>query len=452
MHNLLKPIGFFFSLLLLISCKETTSSQPENEVLIAETNSSNSSEKFNPNDFIGLWQSENGENSIRIEKNNPGFLLIWKSKADASELHYIYCSVNENQLVGDYYGHKSNLKVKLQNNNLLFTINPFSEFVPIINQKFTLVNTINNYVKSNEVELYSFRTFEGKKLSICKDTLDEYLVYRFGTEEKVELEFPKDKSKSWDLFMYNYYLRGGGIQNEGMDENNLSFTIGKYKYKIYDNYYSRGELYETGITIIDTENHVETTFNGEVSSKKNSLVSLRRYDKLIEEKKGRKRPKLTPENLGSYLLLSENIGDLSIEMKKSDVLKFLGEPDKKIDDGRNEHLGEHFYYFEYTKLGLTVIFNDRDFQNNGENFRICNINLYGNSKLKTKKEIAIGATVEQVKKAYKYEIHDGNAVYQNHDWDDPNLKFIHLGDIDGLNFIFKNDKVIKIQLGTFQWN
>lgn len=451
MHTFLKFFVLLFSLFLFISCKDGTSKALENKALLAETNIVSSSKKFNLNDFLGLWQSENGEDAIQIEKNDADFLLIWKSKADNYEPHYINCSVKENQLVGDYYGHKGNLKVEFQNNNLLFTISPFAEFAPIVNQKFILVNTINDYVKTNEEELYSFRTFEGKKLSICKDTLDKYLIYRYGTEEKVELEFPKDKSKSWDLFRYNYYLRGGGIQNEGMDENNLSFTIGKYEYKIYDNYYSRGELYETGIVVFDAENYVEKTFKGEIDSKKGSLMSLRQYDKL-QENEGKKRPRLTADNLGTYLLLSENIGDLSIGMSKSDVLKFLGEPDKKIDDGRNEELGEHFYYFEYTKLNLSITFNDHDFQNEGKNFKVCNIDIYGNSKLKTKNNITIGSTVEEVKKAYKHEMKAGNTVYQNHDWDDPNLKFIHLGDIDGLNFIFKKDKVFKIQLGTFQWN
>lgn len=451
MNVFIKPIGFLFSIILLLSCKDKASTPSEINKSIAETNIVSSSKKFNANDFLGLWKSENGEDAIRIEKNDADFLLIWKSKADLYEPHYINCTVKENQLIGDYYGHKGNLKVELQNNNLLFTINPFAEFAPIVNQKFTLVNGTNMYVKPNEVELYSFRTFEGKKLSICKDTLDDYLIYRYGTEEKVELEFPKDKSKSWDLFRYNYYLRGGGIQNEGMDENNLSFTIGKYEYKIYDNYYSRGELYETGIVVFDAENYVEKTFKGEIDSKKGSLMSLRQYDKL-QENEGKKRPRLTADNLGTYLLLSENIGDLSIGMSKSDVLKFLGEPDKKIDDGRNEELGEHFYYFEYTKLNLSITFNDHDFQNEGKNFKVCNIDIYGNSKLKTKNYITIGSTVEEVKKAYKHEMKAGNTVYQNHDWDDPNLKFIHLGDIDGLNFIFKKDKVFKIQLGTFQWN
>ncbi|MEQ3662166.1 MAG: hypothetical protein ABNG96_05690, partial [Flavobacterium sp.] len=260
MHIYTKVITLFFSIILLISCKEGASTAPENKALLAETNTLNGSEKFNPNDFIGLWQSENGEDAIRIEKNDANFLLIWKSKADNYEPHFINCSVKENQLVGDYYGHKGNLKIALRKKKLLFTINPFAEFAPIVNQKFTLVTTTNNYVKPNEVELFSFRTFEGKKLSICKDTLDTYLIYRYGTEEKVELEFPKDKSKSWDHFMYNYYLRGGGIQNEGMDENNLSFTIGKYEYRIYNNYYSRGELYEAGIVVFDTENYVEKTF------------------------------------------------------------------------------------------------------------------------------------------------------------------------------------------------
>jgi outer membrane protein assembly factor BamE (lipoprotein component of BamABCDE complex) len=451
MHNLLKTVSIFFSFFLLISCKEGVPIQPKNEALLAETNTTETTEKFNPNNFIGLWQTENGESSIRIEKNNSDFLLIWKSKVDNYEPHYINCSVKENQLVGDYYGHKDNLKVEFQNNNLLFTINPFAEFAPIVYQKFTLVNTTNNYVKPNEVELYSFRTFEGKKVSICKDTLDKYLIYRFGTEEKVELEYPNDKSSSWDNFKYYYYLRGSGIQNEGMDENSLSFSNGKYKYEIYDNYTAMDDFFEIGIKVINTENGLVTTLKGELSSQKGSLINLRDYPQL-QENKGRKRPKVTAEELGNYLLITENIAGLSIGLNKNAVIKLLGNPDTQEDDGRNEHLGEHFYYFEYKKLNLTIVFNDRNFQNEKKDFKICNINLYGNSKLKTKNNISIGATVEEVKKAYKWEMGIGNTAYEKHDWDDPNLKFIHLGDIDGLNFIFKNDKVFKIQLGTFQWN
>ena len=87
MHTFLKFFVLLFSLFLFISCKDGTSKALENKALLAETNIVSSSKKFNPNDFLGLWQSENGEDAIRIEKNDTDFLLIWKSKADNYEPH-----------------------------------------------------------------------------------------------------------------------------------------------------------------------------------------------------------------------------------------------------------------------------------------------------------------------------------------------------------------------------
>jgi hypothetical protein len=416
-----------------------------NTPLFANTNQ-------NATSFIGLWQHNNGKDSLRIEENEKDFLIIWKSKADNYKPHYINCTLMNNELIGDYYGHKNNLKIKLKEGNLYFTINPFAEFAPIVNQKYGFVSNNSIYVLPNETELFSLRTFNEKRMSICVDSNNQYLIYRFGTENNIELEYPKDKFKSFDLFKYDYYLRGGGIQNEGTDENRLWFINGNFQYMIYDDYYARGESTYYSIEIKNLQNLQEFVVKIEPTSVKGSLIHLRAFEKL-QENELKSKYNLTEENLSSYLLENTFIKDkLHFGMKKSDVIAYLGKPDENWDDGRNEDLGEHFYYLKYNFLNATINLNDRKFQSEGEDFRICNIIIYGNSSLKTEKEIGIGSSVQEVMKAYKNEIEIGKAMYAKNTFGNQNQKHIHLGDIEGLRFTFENDKVVTINLGIFQWN
>ena len=75
------------------------------------------------------------------------------------------------------------------------------------------------YLQTNEKSVFEFETVKGKRLVIALDTNEKYLVYRYGTEKNIELEFPKKLSTSWNEFQFSWYLRGGGVQNEGLDLN-----------------------------------------------------------------------------------------------------------------------------------------------------------------------------------------------------------------------------------------
>lgn len=70
---------------------------------------------------------------------------------------------------------------------------------------------------SNVEVLFSFKTKDTNKvLSICLPKQEPtYIVYRYGTRDSIELEFPQDKKDSWNKFTYSYYLRGGDKQNLG---------------------------------------------------------------------------------------------------------------------------------------------------------------------------------------------------------------------------------------------
>ena len=61
-----------------------------------------------------------------------------------------------------------------------------------------------------------------------------YVQYRFGTPDKVELEYPAEKAGSQEKFEYHHYFRAQ------VDETEISFSSGGFKYSIFDDY--NGEM------------------------------------------------------------------------------------------------------------------------------------------------------------------------------------------------------------------
>ncbi|NRS90369.1 hypothetical protein HNQ02_003309 [Flavobacterium sp. 7E] len=133
----------------------------------------------------------------------------------------------------------------------------------------------------NEAIIYSFETQNGKKLVLAKDKNNKYIIYRFGTKSKIEFEFPEKTKKSWNKFSYAFYLRGGGIQNEGMDLNYIRFTNGNYNYVTYDTYYAVENKKSIGIKITNLKDNTITAIKGEENTQKGSLVDFR-YNKSLK--------------------------------------------------------------------------------------------------------------------------------------------------------------------------
>ncbi len=138
-------------------------------------------------------------------------------------------------------------------------------------------------VGSSETPLFSFKTKGGKTAVLCAGPESSYLVYRFGTNKNIELEFPEVlDGTSWKKFTYSFYFRGGGVQNDGEDLNYITFQNNGYEYKIFSEYYAIGEKTATGIIITDSNNK-ETTIKATGSSVKGSLIDFRDNDKINTE-------------------------------------------------------------------------------------------------------------------------------------------------------------------------
>jgi len=144
----------------------------------------------------------------------------------------------------------------------------------------TASTTFAQLVKKGETEIFRFKTSGGKTAVICTGDSDSYIVYRFGTNGKVELVYPAAMNiDSWQLFTYSYYFRGGGKENAGLDLNYLSFENNGYLYKLYQEY-SAEDNSETAGILVTGANGVETDFKAVKNSVKGSLVDLRYMDKL----------------------------------------------------------------------------------------------------------------------------------------------------------------------------
>ncbi|TPN86948.1 hypothetical protein [Aquimarina algicola] len=136
------------------------------------------------------------------------------------------------------------------------------------------------YLLKNEKEVFSFDTHKGKRLVIANDTIQDYLVYRFGTKEKIEFEYPNDLEKSWSRFKFTSYFRGGGIQNDGIDLNYLLFINEGYQYIVFSEYYASDNSQRCGIKIINQRNQKTTVIHGDITTNKGTLVDFRSNDKI----------------------------------------------------------------------------------------------------------------------------------------------------------------------------
>jgi hypothetical protein len=92
-----------------------------------------------------------------------------------------------------------------------------------------------NLCRAGETTVFSFRTKGGKTAALCQGPKEAYLVYRFGTAAKIELQYPtKLDASSWRKFTYWSYHRGGGAHNAGLEIAQLKFANQGVEYTLSD--------------------------------------------------------------------------------------------------------------------------------------------------------------------------------------------------------------------------
>lgn len=108
---------------------------------------------------------------------------------------------------------------------------------------------------SGEEAGYSFQLEDSSVVSFLTGAQNKYIVFRYGFPDSILFEFPEDtSSSSWDMFSFESYYRMGGEQNEGMEIHSIIFSSNDTLVEVYDDYYSVGSEYITGIRITEGTN------------------------------------------------------------------------------------------------------------------------------------------------------------------------------------------------------
>jgi hypothetical protein len=131
--------------------------------------------------------------------------------------------------------------------------------------------------RESETVIFSFVTKDKKSMSLCEADDVSYIIYRYGIKNKIELEFPHDKTGSWKQFKYSYYLRGGGAGNEGVDFNYLKFENNGFSYSVYEEYTAAENKKSCGIKVINEATGKEITIPGMPDTIIGTLANLRDY-------------------------------------------------------------------------------------------------------------------------------------------------------------------------------
>jgi len=128
----------------------------------------------------------------------------------------------------------------------------------------------------DEKIIFSFKLEDSDKIvTIASSNTNDYLVLRMGTNEKIDLEYPQNKTHSWDDFEYVYYFRGGGAVNHGLEYDNLSFRIGELEYSVYYEYSAISGEYELGLLFFEQVIEGDKIiFLGETTKLKGDLNSM----------------------------------------------------------------------------------------------------------------------------------------------------------------------------------
>ncbi|WP_313133269.1 hypothetical protein [Anaerocolumna sp.] len=169
-----------------------------------------------------------------------------------------------------------------------------ADSTPKVNESETQIkleddNSIKKIYKEDlstegEKVVFGFRVADSKKsVSICMADDESYIVYRFGTMDNIELEFPEDRENSFIYFTYSYYLRGGGVENAGLDLNSFKFSNGGYQYQVYNDYDAEAGIKAVGIRVTEEKTGKETDIAGDSNTVIGSMLPFRDMEKIVVE-------------------------------------------------------------------------------------------------------------------------------------------------------------------------
>jgi hypothetical protein len=136
---------------------------------------------------------------------------------------------------------------------------------------------------TNEGTVFSFQLENNKWVSVCREQNGQYLVFRLGNQNIIELQAPAViDSNSWKRFTFSGFNRGGGKENAAMHFGYLSFKVKDLIYEVYELWNSEDSIEHCGLTIIKGYKIINN-FIGNLKSKSGNLVQLMSEPKIKQE-------------------------------------------------------------------------------------------------------------------------------------------------------------------------
>lgn len=152
--------------------------------------------------------------------------------------------------------------------------------------------------------------------------------------------------------------------------------------------------------------------------------------------------RILTETSGTTILRVESIATLARGHSEAEMLTRLGEPDARGDEIENEVEGGFTIEASYLKKGIVVTLGALE---KGDNKTVESIRVTGDGEPGTAGGIRVGASLEEVRKAYAE--HEDRRFFPVPDPPGENFTFLAGSAEGGLFFEFKDGKVASIYLG-----
>jgi len=131
-----------------------------------------------------------------------------------------------------------------------------------------------DFVKGNEKVLLQFNTQAGKRLVLAIDSNNKYLVYRYGSQNHVELQYPGVLANSFTLFKYASKSKSASAANSNFGYDQLHFSNIEFTYNIYNQYDRMGNITRIGLIVTNNKTKKKTLIQGNLKSLKGQLSDL----------------------------------------------------------------------------------------------------------------------------------------------------------------------------------
>ena len=140
---------------------------------------------------------------------------------------------------------------------------------------FSADNINDDLANPNQKIIFSFKTQNGKTLSLLTNANEDYLIYRFGKPNKVEFRYPTTvDNNSWQKFTFEKY------STDTQHLLHIIFTNVDFQYTVYYNENINSGIIKSGVQVKNLNNNNVTDIQADIHTIKGSLNNFVNYSKI----------------------------------------------------------------------------------------------------------------------------------------------------------------------------